>query len=234
MNSTLTIPRLSLLYPTARIRGRLITRLEEQTLRWVVLDAVTADEMGREHVGWFVGNHSDSVTLAVEKFGRLDANPEGGVWVVVPHSRELACELFVRWPHLEHVAGRPSEDNSAWRSRKVWFAIPEDLKYLLPLIQSSSPGLAGVILLDPHCVLHRSRGGTDATGKFHRNDRPQHVVNFLAAFHSDEWQPPLLLITTKPAKAIDTEVVARAYCLNGFRFVDGSSFACWEEPIDND
>lgn len=234
MTPTLIIPRLSLLYPTARIRGRRISRMEEQTLCWIVLDAVAADEMGREHVGWFVGNHSDSVTRTVEKFGRLDANPDGGVWIVVPHSRELASELFACWPYPEHVVGQPSGDNSAWRSRKVWFAIPEDLKHLLPLVRASSPGLAGVILLDPPCMLHLNRGGTDATGKLHRNDRPQHVVNFRAAFNSDEWQPPLLLVTTRPAKAIDTQVVARAYCLNSFRFVDGSSFACWEEPINND
>ena len=57
-----SITRLSATYPTARIRGRLITRLEEHSLGWAVLDTATADEMGREQLGWFVGNHPASRT----------------------------------------------------------------------------------------------------------------------------------------------------------------------------
>lgn len=228
-----SITRLSAIYPTARVRGRLITRLEEQSLGWAVLDAATADEMGREQLGWFVGNHPGP-TRATEQFGRLDANPEGGVWVVVPHSRKLACELFAAWPHTEHVTERPSPNNSAWRSRKVRVAIPEDLKQLLPLAQAFTAGVAGVILLDPLCAMYKSRAGTDSWGKVHCNDRPQHVVDFRAALSVDGWLPPLLLLTTKPAKAVNTQVVARAFCLNGFRFVAGDLFGCWDVPIEEE
>lgn len=232
MTPAQSITRLSAIYPTARVRGRLITRLEEQPLGWAVLDAATADDLGREHLGWFVGGHP-GLTRAVEQFGRLDENSEGGVWVVVPTSRNLASELFARWPHTEYVAERPGCDNSVWRSRKVWVAIPEDLKQLLPLGLLKS-GLAGVIILDPECLMYRTRGGTDPRGNVHRNDRPQHVVNFRAAFDADGWQPPLLLLTTRPAKAINTDVVARAYCLNAFRFIAGHSFGCWDVPIEQD
>lgn len=234
MTATSSITRLSATYPTARIRGRIITRWEEKSFGWAVLDAATADEMGREQIGWFVGNHSASTKRAAGQFGRLDANPDGGVWVVVPHSRELACELFADWPHPDYIVGRPNADNSAWRSRKVWFAIPEDLKHLLPLARETQPGLAGVILLDPLCGLYGSRGGTDSWGNVYHNDRPQHLVNFRAAFNADGWLPPLLLLTTKPAKAVNTEVVARAFCLNAFRFIAGDSFGCWDEPIERD
>src|SRR5205814_1138737 len=124
---------------------------------------------------------------------RLDVNPEGGVWVVVPHSRPRACELFAEWPHKDHVTERPSSDNSAWRSRKVWVAIPEDLDQLLPQARALAPGLAGVIILDPRCTIYANRGGLDSRGHVHCNDRPQHVVNFRAALNVDGWQPPLLL-----------------------------------------
>jgi hypothetical protein len=210
-----------------------MTRLPERFLDCAVLDAATADEMGREQLGWFVGNHPGS-TRAAEQFARLDANQEGGVWVVVPHSRDLACELFAKWPHIEHVTERPTSSNSTWRSRKVWVAIPEDLIQLLPLARELAPGLAGVIILDPMCIMYQARGGTDSRGKMHRNDRPQHVVKFRATLEADGWQPPLLLLTTKPAKSINTMSVARTFCLNGFRFVDGDSFGCWDVPIEED
>ena len=116
----------------------------------------------------------------------------------------------------------------------MWVAIPEDLKQLLPLARAHAPGLAGVIVLDPLCIMYKARSGTDSWGRVHRNDRPQHVVNFRAALDVEGWQPPLLLLTTKPAKSVNTEVVARAFCLNGFRFVAGDWFGCWDEPIDQE
>jgi hypothetical protein len=80
--------------------------------------------------------------------------------------------------------------------------------------------------------MYKARGGTDSWGKVHRNDRPQHVVNFRAALDAEGWQPPLLLLTTKLAKAVNTVVVARALCLNTFRFVAGDSFACCRMPAE--
>ena len=222
---------LSVTYPTARISGQLVTRLPEKPLGWSALDADTAGELGREQIGWFVGNHP-GFARAAEQFGRLDTNSDGGIWVVVPLGREKSTELRTCWPHPDQVANQPTKEVAVWRSRKVWVAIPEDLKKILPLARTIRAGVAGIIVLDPPCLLYRSRGGTDARGKFHRNDRPQHVVNFRAALGSDGWQPPLLLLTTNPAKAVNTEVVARAFCLNAFRFIAGNSFACWDVPIE--
>lgn len=228
-----SISRSAMTYPAAHIRGRLVTRLPERSLGWTVLDAATADEMGREQIGWFIGNHPGP-RLAAEQFACLDSHTEGGVWVIVPHSRDLACELVASWPHSDQLTGRPTSKNSVWRSRKVWVAIPEDLTQLLPLVRGLTSGLAGVIILDPACTIYRARGGIDLRGNVHRNDRPQHVVNFRAALDVDGWQPPVLLLTTKPAKAVNTHVVARAFCLNAFRFVAGDSFGCYDVPIERE
>jgi hypothetical protein len=229
-----SIARLSVTYPTARVCGRRITRLPEQSLDWAVLDAATADELGRDHVGWFVGGHP-GLAYAAEQFGRLDTNPEGGVWVVVPLGGDMSCALFDKWPHTDHVTERPrSKNNFAWRSRKVWVAVPEALKQLIPLARALATGIAGVIIFDPPCSMYQARGGSGGWGRAIRNDRPQHVVNFRSSLDSDGWQPPLLLLTTRPAKAVNTEVVARVFCLNGFRFVAGNSFDCWDVPIEQD
>lgn len=227
------IDHLSVTYPTARVRGRLTTRLPEQSLGWAVLDAATADELGREQVGWFVGNHP-GLARAAEQLGRLDTNSEGGIWIVVPIGREKSLELKRCWPHPHHVTDQPTAKGAVWRSRKVWVAIPEDLKQLLPLTRTVEAGVAGIIVLDPLCLLYKTRSGTDSWGNVHCNDRPQHVVNFRAALDADGWQPPLLLLTTEPAKAVNTEIVARAFCLNAFRFIAGNSFGCWDVPIELD
>jgi hypothetical protein len=217
--------------PSPGIRGRYITRWEEKFLGWAVLDAATADEMGREHVGWFVGNHPGPARVA-EQLALLDANSVGGVWVVVPVNWDLAFAIFDKWPHTDHTPEPPKLKNSVWRSRKVWTAAPEDLKRLIPLAQALDSRLAGVIVLDPDCIMYQARGGTNRWGRRYHNDRPQHVVNFRASLGSEGWQPPFLLLTKKPAKSVNTDVVARTFQLEGFRFIAGDSFSCWGVPIE--
>ena len=233
MNRIALPEKLAGTYPSARVRGRLITRWESKILGWANLDAEMADEMGREQLGWFVGGHPGVKAPAIQ-LGRLDMNPDGGVWVVVPLGRELAHELLANWPHTDYVTKLVKPYKCAWRSRKVWVAVPEDLNRLLPQVRALEPGLAGVVILDPPCLMYRTRGGADSKGNVWCNDRPQHVVNFRAALDRSGWQPPILLLTERPAKAVTTEAVARSFCLNGFRFIQGDTFACWETPIDLD
>ena len=215
----------ALAVPAAHVRGQLVTRLGERPLGWTQLDAPTADELGRGRVGWFVGGHP-GFKGALAQLGRLDAVP-GGVWVVVPASGNLVGELWVYWPHPAQVYAWPTTARPRWRSRRVWVCSPEHLGGLLPDVRATPGGVAGVIVLDPRCLLHKkARAGT--------NDRPRHVEAFRAALDADGWQPPLVLLTERRAAAVDAEVVARAYGLDGFRFISGDTFACWEVPIDAD
>ena len=87
--------RLSVTYPTARVCGRLITRLEEQPLGWAILDAATADEMGREQVGWFIGNHPG---IARCELGNSDA------WTQI---QKAACGLWSPTVGTWHVSCSP-------------------------------------------------------------------------------------------------------------------------------
>ena len=231
MTPSQLITRMAKTYPTARIRGQLMTRLPETYLNWAILDGAKAAELGQEQVGWFVGNHP-GLARAAEQLGRLDTNSEGGIWVVVPLGREKSTELRMCWPHPNQISNQPTGQNVIWISNKVWVAIPEDLKKLLPLARKVKGGVAGVIILDPPCLLYKARSGTNSFGKIYRNNRSQHVVNFRAALDSDGWQPPLLLLTTNPPKAVNTAVVARAFCLNAFQFVAGESFDCLDGPIE--
>ncbi len=96
-----------------------------------------------EQVGWFVGNHP-GFARAAEQLGRLDANPEGGLWIVVPRSKDQSAELWLRWPHPQHVPIGPTTVSPEWRSRQVWVAPPERLARLLPSVRNDPAGVAGV------------------------------------------------------------------------------------------
>ncbi|MBX9628348.1 MAG: hypothetical protein K2X82_31405 [Gemmataceae bacterium] len=220
-----------LIYPTARVRGRLVRRDTGGTLRWATLGAAKAEELGRDGVGWFVGRHPGTVD-ANAQLGRLDANPEGGIWVVVPFSYDLSDRLRAAWPHPESVTAGP--DRGVWQSRKVWVAPPEQLRGIRTDARDHPDRVAGVIILDPGCLLYRSRGGVDRWGHAHTNDRPQHVTNFREDLTTDGWQPPLLLLTDRPPLGVDAAVAARAFGLEAWEFVAGDSFACWEVPIEAD
>ena len=232
MTPALTASRLATTYPSARIRGRLTTRQDERSLGWAVLDAARAEYLGREGLGWFIGGHP-GVRSAAAQLGRLDANPEGGVWVVVPVSGKLTQELFALWPHREHVTA-PASGAPAWRSRKVWVIPPERLREFRAEARQSPAGVAGVILVDPPCIMYSARGGRNGWGHRHTNDRPQHVANFRHDLTADGWQPPLILLTEAPAKAVNAEAVARAFDLSAFQFVAGNSLGCWEMPIESE
>jgi hypothetical protein len=146
----------------------------------------------------------------------------------------MSVDSYSRWPHQQYVATLPNDASSEWRSRRVWFAPPEALSRLLPSARNDPAGVAGVIVLDPPCLMYKARGGAKGWGNTYRNDRPQYVVNFRAALDVGGWQPPFLLLTTKPAKSVSTIEVARAFCLNQFRFIEGNSFGCWDVPIEPD
>lgn len=229
MNSISPMP-LALTYPTAHVRGQRMTLSSEEHLHWVNLNAARAEELGRERIGWLVGKHP-GVTEAVAQFGRLAALPAGGLWVVVPVSRELSCELQNRWPTPEHIDVL-SDTRAAWRAGKVVVTPPEGLKCVRAFCCSFPAGVASVLVLDPEFYLHRARGRIGNRGHVHNNDRPQYVVNFLADLEVGGWQPPLVLLTTRPAAQVAPEILASAYCRNTFWPIRGSSFACWEVPIE--
>jgi len=228
-----TLHRLSRLYPAAHIRGRRIVRDGAGSLGRVTLNAATAEQLGCDDIGWFVGEHP-GIEAAIGQLCRLDAVSTGGIWIVVPYSRDLSLELFHRWPRFAHVADRPDCENSTWHSSKVWVAVPEDLWRLSGEARSSEPGVAGIIVLDPNCIIYMARAGTDSWGRLHRNDRPQHIVNFRAELEADGWRPLLVLVTERPALAINTEKLQRTFCLNALHFIAGDSFVCWEDPIECD
>ena len=99
----------------------------------------------------------------------------------------------------------------------VVLATPESLQAIGNTARNDA---AALILVDMLCHVHKARGMR--TGDFFvQHDRPQLVADFRNVVGLENWSPPLILLTEKPAKSIETDLIARAYCLEGWRFVDG-------------
>lgn len=209
------------LYASPCIRGRRITRMGEQSLGQIQLDASTAWELGKNNVGVFVGG-CWSFDDAIRRLTRLDAQEVRPCWVIVTASNQGATFVMQNWFHRGDASNvSDTRLNLPMRHNNVILATPETLR---SIDRSAPDEVAGVILIDDDCIVYLARGGQP--GQFSRNDRPQHVANFRNQLMQDGWAPPLFLLTIKPSKSVSTDSVARAFCLDAFWFVDGGSLSC--------
>src|SRR5262249_15363348 len=76
-------------YPVPRIRGKRISRLEEKPLGLFMLDAAQAMFLGVENLGVFVGE-CGGLHKVINHLKELDAANDGGTWVAVPSSKNMA------------------------------------------------------------------------------------------------------------------------------------------------
>ena len=111
-----------------------------------------------------------------------------------------------------------------WHGDRVTFCVPERLSELL----SSNHGvIAGIILLDPNCILHHGRSfGAGKCRVVH--DSSQLIVDFKAKLAIGRWSPPLMIMAIHKAAAVATDSVARIYGLDAMHFIEGSSLRCGE------
>lgn len=87
------------------------------------------------------------------------------------------------------------------------------------------PDIAGIIMLDPACIVHRARSFTNRSHRI-AHDRPQLVVDFRASMAREDWSPPLVVMSRKRAAAVSSQDITRIYGLEAMQFIDGESFNC--------
>lgn len=209
------------LYSCAWIRGKRITRMEEQTVAALELDAATAWELGTNNVGVF-GGGCRSFDDILRRLRGLESPSVRPCWVVIPSTKNAASAIISDWFLRDETKSVPPDvPRVPIQHQNIVLAPPEQLRHI---DRSLTDEIAGVILIDEACIVYRARG--DTNGKFFRNDRPQHVANFRNQLIQDGWLPPFLVLTTKPAKSVNTHSVARAFCLDAFWFIAGNSLAC--------
>ncbi len=210
-------------YPSPLIRGARIARLGEKYLGPVATDAATCRFMGEDQIGWFVGG-VPTFDRMIENVARINASDFGGRWIVVPATRCLAEVAYQQWFKHEDF---PDEVKATtiWHDDLVTFCVPERLDELGRAIIEQDVPVAGIILLDPNCIVHRGRGF--GKGKFRiSHDRPQLIVNFRSMLAVGKWCPPLMIMSLHKAATVSAQDVTRVYGLDAMYFIEGASLSC--------
>ena len=183
-------------------------------------DAATCRALGEEQLGWFIGG-VPTYDRMIEFVRRVDASHEGGRWIVVPATRFLADVAYQIW--FENSSLESSKTPSTmWHSDKISCCVPERLNELHDCIDDT---VAGIILLDPNCIVHRGRGFGNNKYRI-AHDRPQLIVDFKSELAIGRWTPPLFVMSLHKAAAVPTEAVARIYGLEALHFIEGISLRC--------
>lgn len=207
-------------YPSPLVRGDRIARLGEKYIGPAASDAVTCRVLGEEQVGWFIGG-VPTYDRMIEFVRRIDASQVGGRWIIVPATRCLAEVAYQLWFENESP-GISKTSPTMWDCDSVTFCVPEQLGDVQANIYED---VAGIILLDPNCIVHCGRGF--GNGKYRvAHDRPQLIVDFRAKLAIGRWSPPLMVMSLRRAAAVPTESVARVYGLEAMHFIEGVSLRC--------
>lgn len=207
-------------YPTPLIRGRRVSRIGENYLGYSRADADTCRTLGEEQVGWFIGGIS-TFDRMVDHIRQVNAAVAGGRWVVIPATRSLAEVAYEQW-FEESLSVGPSSRATMWHDNLVTFCVPERLAEAMAFLGEQEVGVAGILLLDPNCIVHRGRSFS-RRGVRIAHDRPQKVVNFRASQAIGRWAPPLIVMSRHRAAAVSTQDVARVFCLESLQFIEGVS-----------
>lgn len=211
------------LYPFASIRGRRIVRDTEKYVGEVRLDGETAQELGASNIGVFVGGCRE-VRQLIDMVRQLSVSGHPGQFIVVVSENALADKFFRELSQIPLPKRRPN----VWTTGCVSLTTPENLKAVNEEHLGGKP-VAGVLLVDPSCIVYRARGGD--CSRFQFNDRPQHIARFRARHAVDGWQPPFFLLTERLAISTNSAQMLGPYSLEAWWFVDGITLRMGLPPI---
>jgi hypothetical protein len=199
--------------------------MEENKLGRFLLTAETAKRLGDENIGVFVGGHT-GVNGMLNRVREIDRHESGGRFIVVPSTRSFAAVIYQRWlDTCDQWYVDPTQVPNIWRGENITFCLPEALSLLAAKLKVEHTDVAGIVLIDPQCIMHRARGFHNGDFRV-RHDRPQLVTDFRSRLEIGGWIPPLVFFSTKPAKSVPTDSIRSAYCLEAFYFLDGATLRC--------
>lgn len=205
--------------------------MEERELGRFRLTPTMAQTLGEENIGLFIGG-CQNLDRAVNRIREIDRQDEGGRWIIVPSTRKSAAAVYQRWlDSIDVWYVDPEEVPNIWHGDNVTFCLPESLAELTAPLKDDEIDVAGIIVLDLECVVHRARGFNNGNFRV-RHDRPQLIVDFRSSLAIGRWAPPLIFFSQKPAKSVTTNSMQRTYCLEAFHFVDGKTLRCHPLPLD--
>ncbi len=200
------------MYDSATFRADRIAREGKLIEQGFLLDAISAESCGRDHVGLFVQS-SGSLNRLVQKLHYLDRSDVFSKWIVAVSTSNEHWKTYNLWRSLDSCEWFPLKNTPPnWQSHRVIFTTPERLVEVAEESVANNTQVAGLILIDPKCMVHKARGN-----QWIRNDRPQHVIDCRAKLAIGDWSPPLFVFTEGLARSINTEPMRVAYSLNAWR-----------------
>jgi hypothetical protein len=214
------------LFKRPRLAATRIDRAQEKRLGRFILDAATADALGRDSVGVMV-SRCEHLSSLVRCLRHLESEEDSPRWLVMVDSKVNASYVCDHWQDPDTIDSLRTPAYSgplgseAWTSNNVVLGTVEAVsKFVRRLDRPSHLKIAGVFLVDPkahiHCAREISRGSFSL-----QHDRPQIVVDLRELLADSGWAPPLFILTAKAPRAIAAEAVMRAYCLNALQYLDG-------------
>lgn len=208
-------------YRNVLISGRRITRMEESSIGTFQLSSQNAWTLGTNNIGIFVGATAP-LGPVIDQLKQLESSDVSPKWVVIAATKIMAAVIAQQWitPSERRLAVTTLE---LPKTRKnITLTTPESLKRIAG---EATCCVAGLILVDMLCYVHRARNMPRRRRFVVRNDRPQMIADFRNSLCIHGWVPPLIILTRERAKSVYTSSIARAYCLDGFWFIDGQTFA---------
>lgn len=210
-------------YPSPLLRGTRVTRLGEKYIGPIAIDTASCRSLGEDQFGWFIGG-VPTFERMIENIRRINESKLGGRWITVPATRHLAESAYQQWFEDEMLRDS-GEATAMWHDDLVTFCVPERLRELGSEIIAQDIPVAGIILLDPNCIVHRGRGF--GKGRFRvAHDRPQLLVNFRSKLAVGKWCPPLIFMSMRKAAAVSTASIARVFGLEAMHFIEGTTLRC--------
>lgn len=150
--------------------------------------------------------------------------------MVVSSTRKTAAVVRQKWDgQVPFVDPRTVPDY--WESDRLMFAVPETLDVVRDEVAAAGVSVAGIIVLDMFCTIHKARG-FENRGFRVQHDRPELIVNFRSSLSHGCWSPPLIFCVQKPAKAVGTNSMLSPYCLETFRYIDGGRIRAGLPPAE--
>jgi len=208
-------------YPTPVIRCTRISRMDEKRLGELNLDSETAEWLRKENVGIFAGG-CDDLEILVTRLRQLDSCGSGGDWVIVLSTQKMAAAFYQRWLNDSGIHFvKPKDVPPIWKSKRLHFTVPERLSDLADVLLAADSNVAGVIILDLFCIIHQPRINSQKCRVI--RDRSEYVTEFRSRLHSECGAPPLLFLSQKPAKSVNTQKLLGPYCLDALQFVNGAT-----------
>jgi hypothetical protein len=195
-----------------------ISRIGNNWLGRLQLDQSMIANLSQSQIGLFAEGFIGLETM----YGRLlqmAFKPKKTQTIVLYSSKEAGEAIYAQLV-TDGRCGACRKPREQWRVGNLLFSSIEGLQRL----NHEDRVIDGVILLDPTCMVHRARTLRTYHGRTH--DRPQIIVNFLADRTIEGIRPIFLILTTKRAAAVPTDLIARAFCLEAFWFLSGPSLTC--------